>query len=452
MDSSKQMTSGNPAKLILFFAIPLMIGNIFQQLYTMVDTMIVGQVLGVSALAALGAADWLIWLVQGIITGMTQGFSIQLSQDYGAQRWERLKKSAGRSILLTIVMAISVFVFFQVTLKPILLLLNTPVDILDMAMEYARVIFLGLFSVSAYNLGASFLRAMGDSNSPLRAMLVASVINIVLDLVFVAYFHWGIAGAAFATILSQTISALYCFLVLRKMEVMALKKQDFDSVDAPDQRLLRLGFPMAAQNVIIAIGGLCVQYVINGFGSLYVAGFTATNKMYGLLELAALAFGFAMTTYVGQNLGAGKILRIKEGVKSGSMMALLTSGVITVLMFVFGRQILSLFISGDPNETAQVLKIAYDYLRVMASCLWVLYLLFVFRSTLQGLGDTFIPMISGFVELVCRVVLIFVLPRFFGMESIYFVEVFAWSGATILLVGSCLKRIRDLKEGEESSC
>ena len=452
MDSSKQMTSGNPAKLILFFAIPLMIGNIFQQLYTMVDTMIVGQVLGVSALAALGAADWLIWLVQGIITGMTQGFSIQLSQDYGAQRWERLKKSAGRSILLTIVMAISVFVFFQVTLKPILLLLNTPVDILDMAMEYARVIFLGLFSVSAYNLGASFLRAMGDSNSPLRAMLVASVINIVLDIVFVAYFHWGIAGAAFATILSQTISALYCFLVLRKMEVMALKKQDFDSMDAPDQRLLRLGFPMAAQNVIIAIGGLCVQYVINGFGSLYVAGFTATNKMYGLLELAALAFGFAMTTYVGQNLGAGKILRIKEGVKSGSMMALLTSGVITVLMFVFGRQILSLFISGDPNETAQVLKIAYDYLRVMASCLWVLYLLFVFRSTLQGLGDTFIPMISGFVELVCRVVLIFVMPRFFGMESIYFVEVFAWSGATILLVGSCLKRIRDLKEGEESLC
>ena len=452
MDSSKQMTSGNPAKLILFFAIPLMIGNIFQQLYTMVDTMIVGQVLGVSALAALGAADWLIWLVQGIITGMTQGFSIQLSQDYGAQRWERLKKSAGRSILLTIVMAISVFVFFQVTLKPILLLLNTPVDILDMAMEYARVIFLGLFSVSAYNLGASFLRAMGDSNSPLRAMLVASVINIVLDIVFVAYFHWGIAGAAFATILSQTISALYCFLVLRKMEVMALKKQDFDSVDAPDQRLLRLGFPMAAQNVIIAIGGLCVQYVINGFGSLYVAGFTATNKMYGLLELAALAFGFAMTTYVGQNLGAGKILRIKEGVKSGSMMALLTSGVITVLMFVFGRQILSLFISGNPNETAQVLKIAYDYLRVMASCLWVLYLLFVFRSTLQGLGDTFIPMISGFVELVCRVVLIFVMPRFFGMESIYFVEVFAWSGATILLVGSCLKRIRDLKEGEESLC
>ena len=452
MDSSKQMTSGNPAKLILFFAIPLMIGNIFQQLYTMVDTMIVGQVLGVSALAALGAADWLIWLVQGIITGMTQGFSIQLSQDYGAQRWERLKKSAGRSILLTIVMAISVFLFFQVTLKPILLLLNTPVDILDMAMEYARVIFLGLFSVSAYNLGASFLRAMGDSNSPLRAMLVASVINIVLDIVFVAYFHWGIAGAAFATILSQTISALYCFMVLRKMEVMALKKQDFDSVDAPDERLLRLGFPMAAQNVIIAIGGLCVQYVINGFGSLYVAGFTATNKMYGLLELAALAFGFAMTTYVGQNLGAGKIQRIKDGVKSGSLMALLTSGVITVLMFVFGRQILSLFISGDPTETAAVLKIAYDYLRVMASCLWVLYLLFVFRSTLQGLGDTFIPMISGFVELVCRVVLIFVMPRFFGMESIYFVEVFAWSGATILLVGSCLKRIHDLKEGEESSC
>ena len=448
MDTSKQMTSGNPAKLILFFAIPLMIGNVFQQLYTMVDTMIVGQVLGVSALAAVGSADWLIWLVQGVVTGMTQGFSIQLSQDYGAQRWERLKKSAARSILLTIVMAIVVFAFFQLTLKPILLILNTPQDIIGMAMEYSRVIFMGVFSVSAYNLGASFLRAMGNSKSPLHAMLVASVLNIVLDVLFVAYFHWGIAGAAFATIISQTVSAIYCFVVLRKMDIMALARSDFDGQDAPDGRLLRLGFPMAAQNVIIAIGGLCVQFVINGFGSLYVAGFTATNKMYGLLELAALAFGFAMTTYVGQNLGAGEIKRIKEGVKSGTFMAVLTSGVISLIMFVFGRQILSLFISGDPSETAQVLKISYDYLRVMASCLWVLYLLFVFRSTLQGLGDTFIPMVSGFVELVCRVLLIFILPRFFGMESIYFVEIFAWSGATILLVSSCMKRIHRLKERE----
>ena len=446
MDSSKQMTSGNPAKLILFFAIPLMIGNIFQQLYTMVDTMIVGQVLGVSALAALGSADWLIWLVQGIITGMTQGFSIQVSQDYGAERWDRLKKSCGRSILLTIVMTIAVFVFFQLLLKSILLILNTPADIIGMSMEYARVIFLGLFSVSAYNLGASFLRAMGDSKSPLAAMVIACFINIVLDIAFVAYFHWGIAGAAFATITAQTFSALYCFVVLRKMTVMQLSKTDFDQEDAPDARLLKLGIPNAAQNVIIAVGGLCVQYVINGFGSLYVAGFTATNKMYGLLELAALAFGFAMTTYVGQNLGAQKTQRIKEGVASGTVMAVLTSVVITVAMFVFGRQILSLFISGDPAETAQVLKIAYDYLRVMASFLWVLYLLYVFRSTLQGLGDTFIPMVSGMVELAFRVVLIFILPKLFGMESIYFVEIFAWSGATVLLVGSCIRSLKQLPD------
>lgn len=446
MDSSKQMTSGNPAKLILFFAIPLMIGNIFQQLYTMVDTMIVGQVLGVSALAALGSADWLIWLVQGIITGMTQGFSIQVSQDYGAERWGRLKKSCGRSILLTIVMTIAVFVFFQLLLKSILLILNTPADIIGMSMKYARVIFLGLFSVSAYNLGASFLRAMGDSKSPLAAMVIACFINIVLDIAFVAYFHWGIAGAAFATITAQTFSALYCFVVLRKMTVMQLSKTDFDQEDAPDARLLKLGIPNAAQNVIIAEGGLCVQYVINGFGSLYVAGFTATNKMYGLLELAALAFGFAMTTYVGQNLGAQKTQRIKEGVASGTVMAVLTSVVITVAMFVFGRQILSLFISGDPAETAQVLKIAYDYLCVMASFLWVLYLLYVFRSTLQGLGDTFIPMVSGMVELAFRVVLIFILPKLFGMESIYFVEIFAWSGATVLLIGSCIRTLKQLPD------
>ena len=448
MDSSKQMTSGNPAKLILFFAVPLMIGNIFQQLYTMVDTMIVGQVLGVGALAALGSADWLIWLVQGIVMGMTQGFSILISQDYGAQRWERLRKTAGRSILLTIVMAVVITVFFQIMLKPILLLLNTPEDIIGMSMEYARVIFMGLFSVSAYNLGASFLRAMGNSKSPLYAMVIASAINIVLDIVFVKYLNWGIAGAAFATILAQTFSAVYCFLVLRKMEIMALNKDDFSRFEAPDAKLLRLGFPMAAQNVIIAVGGLCVQYVINGFGSLYVAGFTATNKMYGLLELAALAFGFALTTYVGQNLGAGKIQRIKDGIKSGTWMAVLTSFVITFVMIVFGRPILSLFISGDPLETAQVLDIAYDYLKVMASFLWMLYLLYVYRSSLQGLGDTVIPMVSGFVELACRVSLVFILPGIFGITSIYYIEVIAWTGATVLLFISCIKRIKGLsKEG-----
>lgn len=445
MDTSKQMTSGNPAKLILFFAVPLMIGNIFQQMYTMVDTMIVGQVLGVSALAALGSADWLIWLVQGIVMGMTQGFSILASQDYGAERWERLRKTAGRSIVLTVVMAIVVTLFFQLTLKPILLLLNTPLDILGMSMEYARVIFLGLFAVSAYNLGASFLRAMGNSKSPLYAMLIASGINIGLDILFVAYFNWGIAGAAFATIISQTFSAVYCFAVLRKMEIMDLKRDDFSSKEAPDGRLLRLGFPMAAQNVIIAVGGLCVQYVINGFGSLYVAGFTATNKMYGLLELAAIAFGFALTTYVGQNLGAGKIQRIKDGLKTGTWMAVLTSMVISFVMFVFGRQILSLFISGDPSETAQVLQISYDYLKVMASFLWVLYLLYVYRSSLQGLGDTVIPMVSGFVELACRVSLVFVLPKLFGITSIYYIEIIAWSGAAILLMISCLRRVKNLQ-------
>ncbi len=315
-------------------------------------------------------------------------------------------------------------------------------------MEYARVIFMGLFSVSAYNLGASFLRAMGNSKSPLYAMVIASAINIVLDIVFVKYLSWGIAGAAFATILAQTFSAAYCFMVLRKMEIMALKKDDFSRFEAPDRKLLRLGFPMAAQNVIIAVGGLCVQYVINGFGSLYVAGFTATNKMYGLLELAALAFGFALTTYVGQNLGAGKIQRIKDGIKSGTWMAVLTSFVITFVMIVFGRPILSLFISGDPLETAQVLDIAYDYLKVMASFLWMLYLLYVYRSSLQGLGDTVIPMVSGFVELACRVSLVFILPGIFGITSIYYIEVIAWTGATVLLFISCIKRIKGLsKEG-----
>lgn len=432
----KNMTSGSPGKLIMAFAVPLMLGNIFQQLYTMVDTMVVGQVVGVKALAALGAADWLVWLVLGIASGMTQGFSILVSQYYGAEEWEQLRKSVAHSYVLTVVMAVLVLGLSQLAVHRVMIFLNTPEDIIDMSMIYLRIVFCGIPIISAYNILAAILRALGNSRSPLIAMIVASVINVVLDILFVAEFGWGVAGAAVATVIAQGFSAVYCFCVLRKIRLIHLEKRHFCFDRGIVCRLLRLGAPVAAQNVIISVGGLVVQYVVNGYGFLFVAGFTATNKLYGVLELAAISYGYSITTYVGQNLGAGKIRRIKQGVISGTVMAVITSLVVAVIMVAGGRGILSLFVSGDPGQVEQVLDIAYKYLFIMSVFLWVLYLLHMYRSAIQGLGNTVIPMASGIAEFLMRISVALLLPRVIGQNGIFYAEIFAWSGAAILLISS----------------
>ena len=429
----KNMTSGSPGKLIMAFAVPLMLGNIFQQLYTMVDTMVVGQIVGVEALAALGAADWLVWLVLGLASGMTQGFSILVSQYYGADNLEKLRKSVALSYVLTGILAVVVLAVSQLAVHRVMLFLNTPADIIDMSMLYLRIVFCGIPIIAAYNILAAVLRAMGNSRSPLTAMIVAALINVCLDLLFVAVLGWGIAGAAAATVIAQGFSAVYCFGVLRKLDILSLTKKDFRPDAGLSGRLLQLGAPIAVQNMIISIGGLVVQYVVNGFGFLFVAGFTATNKLYGLLELAAISYGYAITTYVGQNLGAGEIRRIKKGITSGTVMAVITSLAVGIIMVIAGRGILSLFVSGEPEQVTQVLNIAYKYLFIMSACLWVLYLLYVYRSAIQGLGNTVIPLISGIVEFMMRIGAALLLPRWIGQNGIFYAEISAWTGAAVLL-------------------
>lgn len=449
MHKIKNMTEGSAAKLILFFAIPMMLGNICQQLYTMVDTMIVGQVVGVGALAALGAADWLIWMIQGIVTGLSQGFSIMTSQLYGAEKWAELRHSAGRSFHLIALISVFVLILSQAGIKPVLVFLNTPEEILMTSLLYARIIFAGIPILAAYNILASVLRAMGDSRSPLIAMLVASVVNITLDLVFVAYFQWGVAGAAIATVIAQLCSALFCYMVIRRIDLLILTKEDYKKDKVLDLQLLKLGSPIAFQNIIISLGGLGVQSIINSFGFLYVAGFTATNKMYGLLELAGIAFGFSITTYVGQNLGAKKIRRIQSGVNIGTVMSIGASILIMILMIFAGRPLLSLFVSGEPAQVVQVLNIAEDYLHVMAYNLWILYLLHVYRCALQGMGNTVIPMLSGVVELIMRFICGLSFPVLWGAEGIYYIEIAAWIGAVVLLASAYFRQIKQMiHEGE----
>ena len=448
MAKVRDMTQGKPAKLILTFALPLMLGNMFQQFYTIVDTIVVGKAVGVDALASLGAADWLNWLVIGLIQGLTQGFSIQISQRFGAEDWDGLNRSITGSILLAGVSGVALTVIMQLLVEPVLLLLRTPEDILPGSLAYLRVIFGGCLVTMAYNVFASILRAMGNSRTPLLAMIIAAAINIVLDLVFVLVFHWGITGAAVATVIAQVASCLICLWALRSLPIPRIVRDQWRLSAPLARRLASLGAPLALQNTIIAVGGMVVQSVVNSFGVLFVAGYTATNKLYGLLEIAATSFGFSMATYTGQNLGAGKIDRIRSGMRAGSRMAVATSIVISAITITFGRPILSLFLSGDQQETEQVLSVAYRFLFIMSVMLFVLYLLHIYRSALQGMGDTIVPMISGFVEMFMRIGCVIFLPSLIGQDGVFVAEVVAWFGAICVLISMFYVRVHRLEHGQ----
>lgn len=446
----KNMTEGRPASLIFSFALPLMVGNIFQQLYTVVDTMVVGKALGVSALAALGAADWLNWMMLGIIQGLTQGFGILLAQEFGAEKYDSLKRSVGNSAVLSLLSSIILFGIGQLVARPVLMLLQTPAEILPNTLLYLRIMYMGVPVVMAYNLLASILRALGDGKTPLHAMIVAAMTNIALDLLFVLVFRLGIAGAAAATLIAQMISSLFCLYHIRKIEILRLAASDFRLQEKRlPLRLFMLGFPMAFQNAIISIGGMIVQFVVNGFGVIFIAGFTATNKLYGVLEVAATSYGYSMVTYAGQNLGAGKPDRIRKGVRSAILIALLTSLLIALMMLFAGKMILGWFISGTPEEFEQTMQIAYYYLSIMSVCLPILYILHITRSAIQGMGNTILPLVSGIAEFVMRALTAIFLPMLIGETGIFYAEIMAWAGAVIILVISYFAVIRKVERSRK---
>lgn len=433
---TRNMTQGRPVSHIVSFALPLMAGNVFQQMYTVVDTMIVGKALGVDALAALGASDWLNWMMLGIIQGLTQGFAIQMAQDFGAGQTERLRRTVGNSVILAAISTMFLLVLGQAAAAPMLGLLHTPSEIVGNALLYLRIMFAGVPIVMSYNMLASILRALGDGKTPLQAMVVASLTNIGLDLLFVLVFHWGIAGAAVATLIAQMVSSGFCLWHIRKVSILSCKRDDFRLQAQVAGRLFVLGLPMAFQNSIISIGGMIVQTVVNGFGVIFIAGFTATNKLYGVLEIAATSYGYAMTTYVGQNLGAGEYTRIRKGVRAALWVAMVTSVVIALCMLFFGRSILGFFLSGSEQVVDQAMTIAYRYLAIMSICLPILYLLHIIRSALQGMGNTVLPMVSGIAEFVMRTLAALLLPGMIGESGIFYAEVTAWTGADVILISS----------------
>ena len=445
MSKNINMMEGNPAKLLFAFSLPLMFGNVFQQLYTVVDTAIVGQGVGMEALAALGTVDWLTWMMLGIAQGYSQGFSVRIAQKFGEGDRKGLQKVIGQSAVLAIILAIVCVILGQVGLPAFLFLLRVPEELIGMGSLYIRIIIAGIPATMFYNYCAAVLRAVGDSKTPLKAMVVAAVTNIVLDIVAVFVLDLGIGGAALATVISQIVSGIICAWKMKRTPELYFNKEDMRRDGMLQSNLIRIGTPAAMKNIIIALGGMVVQSIVNGFGMSFIAGFTATNKLYGLLEIAAISYGYALTTYVGQNYGAKKIERIKTGVRTAAGIAVATSIVIAALMFIFGRDITMLFISADSAELMKAAgDTAYLYLCVMSSCLPVLYLLYVYLSAIQGTGNTVVPMISGIVEFTMRVGMSLMIGYTGFQNGIFAAEVVAWTGAATYLYINYRRIIRKI--------
>ena len=435
-------------KLLFSFALPLMFGNIFQQLYTVVDTAIVGRGVGMTALAALGTVDWLNWMMLGIAQGFTQGFCIRMSQKFGAQDLEGLKSTLGASVLLTGMVAIVGTLIAQFGLPLFLRLMQVPSYLIPNATLYSRIIMGGFTAVCFYNLCSSTLRAVGDSKTPLLAMVVAAITNIVLDMVTVFLLDWGIAGAAAATVVSQLLSGVLCAVKILQTPELRFEKKHLTVSLHMTKDLMGIGIPAAAKNIIIAAGGMVVQTVVNSFNSMsFIAGFTATNKLYGLLEIAALSYGYAVTTYVGQNYGAGLLPRIRSGVRAANTLALFSSVVIAALMFLFGRQITMLFISREDLALAlEAGETAFRYLCCMSAALPILYVLYVYMSALQGMGNTIAPMLSAIFELVIRIGVSIAVAGIGFREGIYIAEVGAWIGGAATQALGYFLQIRKLQK------
>lgn len=441
---TKDMTVGTPGKLIFLFCLPIIVGNMFQQFYSLVDTLVVGRVEGVTALAAVSSAGWLDWCVLSLAMGLAQGFAIEIAQRFGAGDHAGLRRAAGQSLLLALAGIVVIEVLVQSLLRPILTLLQTPAETFTLTELYLRILFGGLALMMGFNLFSGFLRSVGDSRTPLIAMTTAALCNIGLDILFVAVFRWGVAGVAIATVLSQGISCTICLIALTRLPVMRITRSDLRPDPACMRRLMSLGLPIALQNATISIGGLVLQGVVNGFGFIFMAGYSAASRLQGLVEVMGVSLSAAITAFSGQNMGAGRLDRVKKGLRHSLLIGLAMSALIATVIAVFGRGILSLFVEDDPAIVEQVLTFGHRFLLVMSAGLPGLYVLFVYRSTLQGMGDTFIPMLSGVAELVMRIGCALLLPLLIGEWGVYIAEISAWIGAAILLCCGYYYRLKHL--------
>ena len=428
----KDMMIGNPMKIILLFSIPVLLGNLFQQFYNMVDTMIVGQYLGEDALAAVGSTGCIMFLVLGFANGIAQGFGVMVSHAFGAKDFKRLQHYVALSLMLTAIVSAVLSVITVIGSRQLLLWLNTPENIVGLADSYIRVIFGGILCTMAYNVASGILRGIGDSKTPLYFLIFSSALNIVLDIFLIVVVKMGTTGAAYATVISQGVAAVLCFIVMfRKHDILRTSREDYYWDNQGILRMLSIGIPMALNYSITAIGTMILQSAVNVFGSSTVAAFTAASKVSSIATQTFPTLGIAMATYCGQNLGAGKYKRIYQGMRQAFYLCFVAAAIAALICCCAGPFMLKWFISNPSTET---MSAAMQYLYAISGFMIPLGWIFIYRNGLQGLDHGFIPMLSGVVELVSRFAVIAVAAKPCGYLGVCFADPAAWLVTGIMLL------------------
>lgn len=424
MAKSVDMTEGKPMKLLIQLALPLMIGNLFQQAYTLADRIIVGQFVGAEAFSAVGATTALANLFMSVCMGMSIGTGVVVSQYYGAKDDKSIAKAIANSTYINVLLALVTTVIALIFAEPLLKLLNTPESLMKDALDYLRVFIGGLIAVSAYYTPFSILRALGDSKTPLIFLVFCSLLNIVLDIVFIVPLNMGVIGAAVATILSQALAAVLCLLyAFQKIPYMKMaltyskidKKMIFQT--------MKVGLPTSAQYALIYVSSIVLQRVVNGFGESTIGAFTAVSQIEILVQQIYAALGAAMVTYTGQNIGAGKIERVKSGVKSAMTICIAVSIVLLAIFFGFGNIIMKMFVSNE-----EIISISASGIRITSIFFMALGVVQVFRYLLNGAGDSIYSLINGGIEIVARIGFVYLLTAipFIGMWGIFLTTGLTW--------------------------
>ncbi len=436
MSRVMNMTEGSPYKLMLKFAIPVILTNLGQQLYQIVDAAIVGRGVGVDALAAVGCTDWTYWMSLWSISIMTQGFATFVSRYFGKNDPVKINKAITMSVYLSLIIS-SIFMLVGVIgARPILVLLRTPTErnILSQAVTYLTTMMCGIIIVALYNLASAILRAFGDSKTPLAAMVIAAVLNILLDLLFVMVFHWGVFGAALASVLSQCVAFIFCAVRILKISCVELSKSAWVWDGALIGKIARFGIPLAIQYIIVHLGGMIVQSTVNDQGSSFVAGYTAVNKLYGLLECTAISLGAAFITYASQNFGAKNFMRVRRGVNVAMVLAVSVALILLAITLPLKSVLPQLFIDVSEEGAKDAIYVAARYLTNMILSLPVLYLVYVHRNNLQAIGNSSWSMISGIAEAGSRVIMAKIFFKFAGVEIMFYIEPLAWLMAWLFVL------------------
>lgn len=440
---TKDLTSGSPLKVILMFTLPLVLGNLFQQFYALADTIIVGRFCGVGALASVGATGSVNYLILGFVIGVCNGFAIPIAQLFGARDYSDLRRHVANAAWLCIAGSVVLTVTTVALTRPMMQLMQTPADILDGAVIYIGWIFAGIPFIFLYNMVAAIMRALGDSKTPLYFLILTSALNIGLDLLFIIPFQMGVLGAALATDISQVVSGVLSFLYLsRKFDVLKMQKSDFAYSKKACTRLLGIGIPMGLQCSITAIGSVIMQWAVNVLGSTAVAAVTAAGKTQSLLTVPMESVGTAMATYAGQNLGASRMDRVRQGVNS-ALLIILIYGVASAFVLHFTDvQIMGLFL--DTAKEVDIVAMGREYLFWNSVFFVPLGALIIWRYTIQGLGFSTLAMMAGVAEMVARTVVAIALVPVLGYFGAELSNPAAWIAACVFLYPAYIWTCRQL--------